>query len=237
MPRAPLPDLFVQMSRYTDECLGLFGDLAQNLGVYIVGGSQFKRVGDAFYNTAHLFTPAGESLEQRKCHVVPLEKAVATQVGNGLAVFATEKVKVSILICYDLEFPEAARLVTLRGAEIILSPSATVGEAGYWRVRHCAHARCIEDQVYVVHNSLLGGPGVPGLEFWGRSSILTPCDKGFPAKGIAAEGPWNEEAIVSAELDTDLLYEIRERGSAPTLADRRDDLDQQLQEAETKSPA
>jgi predicted amidohydrolase len=139
-------------------------------------------------------------------------------------VIPTEKAKISILICYDLEFPEAARLVTLQGAEIILSPSATLSEAGYWRVRHCAQARCIEDQVYVVHSSLLGGVGLQGLEFWGNSSILTPCDVGYPRRGIAAEGSWNKEMIVSAELDIDLLHEVRERGAAPTLADRRRDL-------------
>ena len=182
MPRAPLPDLFVQMSRYTDECLGLFGDLAQNLGVYIVGGSQFKRVGDAFYNTAHLFTPAGESLEQRKCHVVPLEKAVATQVGNGLAVFATEKVKVSILICYDLEFPEAARLVTLRGAEIILSPSATVGRlATGVSVTAPTLAASRTRSTW----SITVSSAVPAFQGWNLGPLLDPnaLRQGLPGQG------------------------------------------------------
>ncbi len=231
-PEAPLPELFARLSDYTDDYLQLFRCLAQDRGFHIVAGSHFTRAGDAHYNTSHLFTPAGEVIAQRKCNLFPPEKAFGASPGDSLAVVQTEKARVAILICYDLEFPEVARLATLRGAEILFSPSATLGEAGFWRVRHCGQARCVEDQVYVVHSSLLGGPGVHGLEFWGNASILTPCDGAFSAKGIAAEGPFNTEAVVTAEVETELLYEIRERGSAPVLADRRRDLFEELVEAE-----
>ncbi len=229
---APLPALFARLADYTEQYLALFQRLSRSHGLHIIGGSHFKRVDGRFYNASHVFMPDGRVIEQRKCHLFPPEKSWDTVPGNTLTVIPTDKARISVLTCYDLEFPEAARLITLRGAEIIFSPSATLGEAGYWRVRHCGQARCVEDQVYVVHCSLLGGPGVYDLEFWGTASILTPCDAGLPSKGIAAEGPFNEEAVVTADIDTDLLYDLRERGAAPTLADRRRDIFDELAAAD-----
>jgi predicted amidohydrolase len=124
--------------------------------------------------------------------------------------------------------------MTLRGADILISPSATFDEQGYWRVRHCGHARCIEDQVYVVHCSLLGSAA--GLPLWGMASILTPCDALFPLKGIAAESPLNEETIVTADLDTELLHEHRKKGTVTTLKDRRWDVLDALHEFESRDP-
>lgn len=224
---------FARLTKYTEDYLRLFRGLAEDKGFHIVGGSHLREAAGKFYNTAHLFTPDGEVREQRKCHLVPLETAWTTP-GDRLEVFETEKVRLGILTCYDLEFPESARLMTLRGADLLISPSATLEEQGYWRVRHCGHARCIEDQVYVVHCSLLGN--VAGIPFWGMASVLTPCDTGFPAKGIAAESPLNEETIVTADLDLEKLYEHRTRGTVSTLKDRRWDVLEALHAFESREP-
>jgi predicted amidohydrolase len=72
--------------------------------------------------------------------------------------------------------------------------------------------------------------------FYGTASILTPCDGKFPEKGIAAESPFNEEAIVTAEIDTEMLYEIRQSGAATTLKDRRWDMLEALYQFESTSP-
>jgi predicted amidohydrolase len=162
------------------------------------------------------------------------DEVSTTTPGDHLAVFETDKVKLSLLTCYDLEFPEAARLVTVRGAELLLSPSATASVHGYWRVRHCAQARCVENQVFVAHCSLLGT--VDATCFHGAASILTPCDGNFPEKGIAAESPFNKEAIATAEIDTEMLYEIRQSGAATTLKDRRWDVLDVLHQFESTSP-
>lgn len=225
---------FRRIPQYTEDYMNLFGKLAKEKALYIVAGSHVKEVEGNYYNTSHVFTPDDQVLEQRKAHLFPPERAVQLTPGDNIAVFQTEKAKISILICYDLEFPEVSRIVTLKGAEILFSPSATLDDHGYWRVRHCGQARCIEDQVFVVHCSLLGDWGVPGLEFWGASSILTPCDKGFPEKGIAAEGPFNEESVVTAEVDTEMLYEIRQQGAATTLKDRRWDMIEDLYRLESR---
>jgi predicted amidohydrolase len=224
---------FARLTKYTGDYVSLFRGLARDKGFYILAGSHLTESGGRFYNTGHMFTPDGQVWEQKKCHLVPLETAWTTP-GDGLHVFETEKVKLGILTCYDLEFPESARLVTLKGAELLLSPSATLDEPGYWRVRHCGHARAIEDQVYVVHCSLLGNAA--GIPFWGMASVLTPCDTGFPAKGIAAESPLNEEAVITADLDLARLHEHRERGTVTTLKDRRWDVIEALHAFEGRQP-
>lgn len=216
-----IPQKIIKLTRFTEDYLALFTRLAREKACYIVGGSHLKAVQGKYLNTGHLFTPDGRVFEQPKCHLIPFEKGY-TSPGSTISVFETEKAKISILTCYDIEFPETARLAALQGAEILISPSATFDNHGFWRVRHCAQARCIEDQVYAVHSCLVGA--ISGISLGGRSSILTPCDSGFPAKGIAAESQYNEEMVITAEVDTERLHEIRENGSAPTLKDVRPDL-------------
>lgn len=228
-----IAEKFARLTQYTEPYVSLFRSLAREKAFYIVAGSHLKEVDGKFYNTAHLFTPDGEVWEQQKCHLVPFETAWTTP-GKGLEVFETEKVKLSILTCYDLEFPEAARLVTLRGADLLISPSATLDEQGYWRVRHCGHARSIENQVYVVHCTLLGN--LVGLPLCGMASVLTPCDTGFPMKGVAAESPWNEERVITAEVRTEQIHENRERGTVTTLKDRRWDVLEALHAFESREP-
>ncbi|MBU2549213.1 MAG: carbon-nitrogen hydrolase family protein [Proteobacteria bacterium] len=223
MDEPDLVERFRGTARFTDDYLALFGRLSRTRGLHIVAGSHLTEAGGRYYNTGYLFHPDGRVDRQRKVHLFPLE-TLWTTPGDGFEVFETGRGKVAILTCYDLEFPEAARLAALQGAEILFSPSATLGEAGYWRVRHCAQARCVEDQVYTVHAGLVGEMGDPGLLMWGRASILCPCDAGLPPNGVLAEGPLNQEAVITAEVDTALLHEIREHGAATTLKDRRRDV-------------
>ncbi len=218
------PDLMRRLAGladYTEDYLRLFHGLAGRHGLAIVAGSHLERVEDGFFNTSRLFLPDGTVRVQRKCHLTPIE-ASWMRVGEGPEVFEVGGVRLSILTCYDLEFPETCRLAVLRGAELLVSPSATLDEQGYWRVRHCGHARCVENQVFVAHCSLLGKAA--GLPFWGMGSILTPCDAGFPLRGVAAESPPGEESVVTAELETDRLREIRHKGAVTPLRDRRRDM-------------
>ena len=217
-----LPRHVKRLADYTDDYLQLFYGLARQHGIYIVGGSHVRKLDDRLYNVAHMFSPEGEVFEQQKLHLIPLEKALF-EPGRQLSVWDTEKAKICLLTCYDMEFPETVRLATLRGAEIVLSPSATSGVSGYWRVRHCAQARCIENQIFVAHSSLLGEV-IPGAPFRGRSSILCPCDTAIRENGVVAEGAMDQEGVISAEIDTGWLKEIRIRGEVTPLNDRRRDV-------------
>jgi len=68
------------------------------------------------------------------------------------------------------------------------------------------------------------------------ASVPTPCDTGFPLKGIAAESSLNEETVITTELDTEMLYENREQGTVTTLTDRRWDVLDALHDFESRAP-
>lgn len=94
-----------------------------------------------------------------------------------------------MLICYDVEFPEAARHLADAGAEIIFVPFCTDNRQGYLRVRYCAQARAIENQVYIALTGNVGNlPDVANMDIqYGQAAVLTPSDFAFARDGIAAE--------------------------------------------------
>lgn len=108
-------------------------------------------------NTAYYFTPNGNVFEQDKIHRTRWEREKwNTDAGDKLHLFETPFGKIAILICYDIEFPELARMVCEAGADILMVPSCTDDRQGFLRVRYCCHARAIENQVFVVMTSTVG---------------------------------------------------------------------------------
>lgn len=214
------PAEFGLVAQYTDEYRALFQAEAQRRGQVILAGSHL--VGDSTdnLNTAHLFTPDGEVRTHEKTHIFPAEAASNTREGNSLSVVDLGFVTIGVAVCYEAEIPEISTVLARRGAELILCPSWTVTSAGFWRVRHCAQARCIENQVFYAHSSTVGGVGAPIPDGYGKSSVLGPCDVAFPAAGLLAETVANEEDVVTATIDLDLLHENRRSGAAPTFTDR-----------------
>lgn len=208
----------------TPEYLDLFRGLALRHRMYIIGGTHLVAEGDHLFNAAHLFYPDGRVAVQAKVHLTPTERGDwGIAAGDRFLAFDTEYGRIAILICYDVEFPEAARTVSAMGADIIFCPSSTDDVAGFWRVRHCCHARAVENQVYVVQAVTVGG--LPRLRFmeqsYGQAAIISPCDVSFPHEGIVASGEINCEQVVIGDVDLDLLREARSTGSVTPLRDRR----------------
>ncbi|MFT5460678.1 MAG: putative amidohydrolase, partial [Myxococcota bacterium] len=205
----------------------MFKRFAVETGLFIVGGSHPVRVGDGIQNMAHLFTPGGQVHTQPKLHVTPNERSEYGIVpGDKLAVFDTGLARVAMLVCYDIEFPELSRLLTLAGAEILLVPFSTDERKAYLRVRYSAHARAVENIVYVALSGNVGNlPQVTNfLINYGHAAICTPCDFAFPIDGLAAVADTGSETVVIADLDLDALHQSREIGSVRPLRDRRADL-------------
>jgi predicted amidohydrolase len=100
-------------------------------------------------------------------------------------------------------------------------PSSTDDRQGFLRVRYCAHARTIENQLYVVHSPTVGSlPSVPDVFLnYGQASILTPNDYTFARDGILAEGVLNQEMIIVGELDMTTIEESRSFGTVLPLLD------------------
>jgi len=207
-------------SEFTDQYLDLFSRLARQNGQYLIAGSHLKKEGINYYNSCYLFGPDGTVFEHKKTHIFPAEGECDTAEGNTLEILELEKAKIGILICYEAEIPECARILSLKGAEIIFCPSFTSSEAGFWRVRHSCQARCIENQIYMVHCCTVGDLGILDLNGWGKSSILSPCDTPWPSNGIIAEAEPNKEMVITGEVDLDELHINREKGAATTFKDR-----------------
>jgi predicted amidohydrolase len=188
------------------------------------------------FNAAHLFTPNGLVFRQKKVHLTQTEKGpYQMSRGHGFYVYHTDYGRVAILVCYDVEFPEAARVLAEAGAQIIFVPSCTDERQGFCRVRYCAQARASENQIYVAMAGTVGNlPEVPCMAtHYGQSAILTPSDYFFARDGIAAEGTVNQEQMVIADVDLHLLEEQRINGTVLPLNDLiRDEYDRVIHYAD-----
>ncbi|MEO6294048.1 MAG: carbon-nitrogen hydrolase family protein [Burkholderiaceae bacterium] len=215
-----------KLNDYTERYVALFTELAKFWGVYIIGGSHPTITDGKLLNTAYLFSPEGKVFTQDKIHLTRWEKEKwKGDPGSHLRVFDTTYGRISILICYDIEFPELSRMVCEQGADIIFVPSCTDDRQGFWRVRYCCHARAIENQVYVAVTGTVGNLTVEGLGMhFGQAAIITPSDFPFARDGIAAEGVPNMEQIVIADVDLAKLINNRVNGTTIPLYDKRTDI-------------
>lgn len=213
----------------TNKYIEFFTELSREYDIAILAGTHIcLKEEDKYFNKAFLFFPDGRVETQCKLHLTPEEQIRWPLVaGDELNVFDTEWGKLAILTCYDIEFPELARAAALRGAELLLCPSYTDSSFGYHRVRHCAQARAIENQLFVVLSGLVGALSEdrPQVDMaFCQAGVFTPCDVPFAADGILQIGETNENMTVLAELDFHRLRENRERGAVAPFFDRRPDL-------------
>jgi predicted amidohydrolase len=214
-----------KVPKYEGQYIDLFSNLSKERNQYIIAGSHMTMIDEKLYNIGHMFCPDGQIFKHTKTHLMPAEVKMGFNHGTKLEIFETEKAKIALGICYEMEFPEVARTLTLKGAEIIFTPSYTLGEHGFWRVRHCCQARAIENQIYVVHSCLVGTPlNMDMMAGYGRASILSPCEEPWAPNGVIAEAETNKEMVITGEVDLKLLHKKRKRGIATTLKGRRPEI-------------
>lgn len=196
---------------------------ARECGIAVCAGTWPVRDGGRLVNRALVALPDGSCWHQDKLHPTPWERTWGIAATGDLRVAEAMGVRLAVLTCYDVEFPEACRAAAQAGAELLLVPSWTDDRQGFHRVRLCAQARCIEDALYVAHAPLVGRlPQAPGFEqAVGAAGILTPCDTGLAADGVAAAGGWNQPEVVLADLDLARLRQVRGGGTVIPLADAR----------------
>lgn len=196
--------------------------LAVEHGVTIVAASGPQRHADgSATNVARIFAASGKQGDYHKLMMTPWEREpwqVSAGPADGLCVFDLGDVRVGLLICYDIEFPLLSRALAEAGAEVILAPSNTETEHGYWRVRTGCMARALENQVYTVHSPTVGpAPWCPPVEMnVGAAGVYAASDSGFPPGGVIALGELNEPQWVFAQVNLDLLGEVRKTGGVQT---------------------
>ena len=211
----------------TGDYLDFFTRSAVKYNVNVIGGSQFTRDGDRLFNVAYLFRRDGTIEQQAKLHVTPQEQRWwGLEGGDHLEVFDTDRGKVAVLVGYDIQFPELARVAAGRGAQILFVPFSTDDRTDYLRVRYPALTRAVENDVFVVAAGCTGNlPFVDNADVhYAQSGIYTPLDFSFARDGIAAECMPNIETLVMADVDLELLRRHRYAGTVQPWSDRRDDL-------------
>jgi beta-ureidopropionase len=194
----------------------LFQELARDLGVVLVV-PMYEREGIAtYYNTAAVIDADGTYLgKYRKQHIPHVgvgnegcgfwEKYYFKPGNLGYPVFDTEYAKVGVYICYDRHFPEGARLLGLKGAEIVLNPSATVaGLSEYlWKLEQPAHAVANGYYVGAINRVGYESPWNMG-EFYGQSYLVDPRGN------FVAMGSRDKDEVVIGEMDKKLIREVRD---------------------------
>lgn len=224
--RKPIEDQIRDLARQHDNYCSLFADLARKHRMYIVAGSipVLENGGPAVHNECHFFAPSGALGVQGKLHMTRFEhEEWKISPSSRLRLFDTSFGRIAIAICYDVEFPEIARAAARQGVHILIVPSCTDDRQGFLRVRYCAHARAIENQMYVIPAHTVGSlPMVPAVHLnYGQAAILTPSDFPFARDGILAEGNVNQEMMVIGELNLETITHSRVTGTVLPLEDSR----------------
>jgi N-carbamoylputrescine amidase len=218
--------------------------LARELGVVIVVPLFERQAAGIYRNSAAVIDADGTLLGvYRKMHIPddPLfyekyyftpgdatqdEGGTTPGAANGFRVWQTRFGRIGVLICWDQWYPEAARITSLLGAEILFYPTAIgwhpaekgefgVAQVEAWRTIQRSHA--IANGVYVAAPNRVGHerePGTDGLEFFGHSFVSDPFGR------VVAEAATSPEIVV-ATCDTRVIEDTRRNW--PFLRDRRID--------------
>ena len=207
--------------------MDFFREAALKYNLNIIAGSTPSARGDAVYNVSHVFKRDGTHESQDKIHPTPNETYWWNIMGgDDVKLIDTDCGPVAVQICYDVEFPEASRYLTDQGVQILFVPFLTDERQSYCRVRYCAQARAVENQIYVAMSGSCGNlPNVKNMDIhYAQSCILTPCDFPFARDGIAADTTPNVEMVAFADLSLRALRSARHNGTVRNLRDRRHDL-------------
>jgi predicted amidohydrolase/GNAT superfamily N-acetyltransferase len=226
-PLPPIDGIRKLADEFTEPFIDLMSRMAIKYGLYIIGGSHPIRHGDKLQNECLIFDPDGRYIAQPKLHITPSEKRYwGISGGNELIVLPTPKAKIAVQICYDVEFPEASRYLADEGVEILFVPYCTDDRHAMLRVRKCAEARAIENQIFVATSGIIGNlPSVPAMDIhYGQAAVFTPSDFEFARDGIQAIADSNVETLLVTDVDTEDLYRSRASGSVTPRLDRRTDL-------------
>ncbi len=197
--------------------------LAKKNGVYFSAGSIPECDNGHIYNTAYVFDREGRQIAKyRKMHMFDIDLAGrqsfcesdTLSAGDGISVFETEFGKIGICICYDLRFPELARLMADRGAIMILCPASfnmTTGPA-HWELLF--RMRAVDNQLFTVGTAPARDPNA-SYRTWAHSIIADPW-------GEVLMQMDEKEAVAITEIDTDAVREVRDQ--LPLLKHRRTEL-------------
>ncbi|WP_240351571.1 carbon-nitrogen hydrolase family protein [Streptomyces olivoreticuli] len=170
--------------------------------------------GDRLHNSARLVSPQGDTLAvYRKAHLYGRgERAMFAPGGQGVVQASYKGLTLGLLICYDVEFPEAVRAHGVAGTDVLLVPTGLMRP---WEfvARTLVPARAFESQLYIAYANWTGSHG--GIGFCGHTTVAAPDGT---ASALTEEG----EGLLIADVDPVVLR--RARAATTYLRDRRPEL-------------
>jgi predicted amidohydrolase len=193
-------------------------ELAKKTGMHIIFGMPeiSEKTRATMFNTAVFIGPKGLIGKYHKMYLPThsvFEEKRYFRPGYQTAAFNTPLGNIGLCICYDLFFPEVTRLTRLKGAQLIVSISASPSvRRSFFEI--LTSARALENTAYLAYVNLVGVED--GLQFWGGSRLVSPSGD------ILAKAKYDEEDFVSCEVD---FRDIRPAETfIPTLRDLRPEL-------------
>ncbi|MGA9350958.1 MAG: carbon-nitrogen hydrolase family protein [Anaerolineae bacterium] len=233
-PNCPAEELWERVDTLPGRMTEPVAAAARGLGVYVVFPT-YERGPErgVVYNSAALFGPDGELLGvYRKTHLFPTERLSGGGPSAGLrlrtepievtgwstpghepVVVETELANIGLTICYDGDFPELYRCEAIRGAEIIVRPSALLRSFEIWEVTN--RARAYDNHVYIAACNAIG-PDAGGNYYFGHSMIVSPIAQ------VLALARGTEE-IIAVELDPDPIRYVTYGARTPMIFDHLED--------------
>jgi len=163
---------------------------SERLGITTIVGFAEDDHGDLF-NSAAIFEPGIEARVYRKSHLPELGLDKHVGRGEKLEVFDTKLGRIGVLICFDQRLPEPARVLALKGAQIIALPT-NWPEGAETSAEIMCLARAAENRVFFATANRVGTEN--GFRFIGRSKIIDPVGTVLAAAGV-------EEDVIQAEID------------------------------------
>lgn len=172
--------------------LDRLGDLARKRRCALVVGFAESR-GEKLFNSAALLLPGGARECYRKAHLFGAENLFFTQGDTPFAVHEYAGVKIGLMICFDWYFPEAMRVLALKGAQIVCHPSNFILPWG----PDAMVIRCLENRVFAVVANRYGTEtrGEHSFTFIGRSRMISPRGE------VLAEAPVGGDSVVAVDID------------------------------------
>ncbi|MFF2848778.1 carbon-nitrogen hydrolase family protein [Streptomyces sp. NPDC058001] len=188
-------------------------DIARTHGIALVVGAP-EHDGGAYYNSAFFIDPDGEVLARhRKTHLFgDLDRAYFTPGDRLTTLVDHAGVRIALLICYDVEFPENVRAAALAGADLVAVPTAQM-EPYAFVAEHLIRVRAWENQIYILYVNHDGAED--SLRYVGRSSVVAPS-------GAVLDSVEHGNHLIHATVDPLTVREAR--AANPYLTDRRPQL-------------
>ncbi|MGH8823659.1 MAG: carbon-nitrogen hydrolase family protein [Jiangellaceae bacterium] len=208
-PGCTAEELWGLLGEHDGPTVAPLAEVAGRLGVHLVWGTYARgEEPGVLHNAAMLAGPSGALLGvYRKTHPFCTElrsRGGWVTPGDDVCVVETDLGRIGMMVCFDGDFPELARIMALQGAELVARPSALLRSADIWELTN--RARAYDNHVYVVGANAVGTDPA-GVLYFGNSMIVTPTAE------VVAWGS-THESWVSARLDPSVALASLTPGSS-----------------------